>query len=187
MVQRRFCLVLSEYVIIVAFALYRRFIQATEQKLKLFLFNSSCFSLSHEVGTMRRDKIVHLSGKAEIIGSNAIKGTKQANRDLCCLECRNDLDIVHLNDSGIVHHESISMTTQMGKTFTLTTVIKSANWHVTMNCNYSCRFCFYKNMTGEFKDIKKARHILETLKAKKLKRSTLLAANPCYTKIWTTF
>lgn len=116
---------------------------------------------------MRRDKIVHLSGKAEIIGSNAIKRTKLANRDLCCLECRNDLDIAHLNDSEIVHHD---------------TRIRSANWHVTMNCNYNCRFCFYKNMTGEFKDIKKAKHILETLKAKGIEKINFAGGEPLLCK-----
>jgi len=127
---------------------------------------------------MRRDKMVHLSGKAEIIGSNAIKRTKQANRDLCFLECRNDLDIVHLNDSVVVHYESIFMTIQVGKTFTLTTGIRSANWHVTMDCNYKCRFCFYKNMTGKFKDIEKARHILETLKAKGIEKINFTGGEP---------
>ncbi len=122
--------------------------------------------------------MAHFSGKAEIIDSNAIKRTKQANRDLHFLEYRNDLDIVHLNDSGVVHHESIFMTNQVEKTFTLTTGIRSVNWHVTMDCNYKCRFCFYKNMTGKFKDIEIARHMLEKLKAKGIDKINFTGGEP---------
>lgn len=58
------------------------------------------------------------------------------------------------------------------------TTIKSVNWHVTMNCNYKCRFCFYKNMSGEFKDIEKARQKLETLKAKGIEKINFAGGEP---------
>ncbi|MFA0822731.1 MAG: viperin family antiviral radical SAM protein [Methanomethylovorans sp.] len=56
--------------------------------------------------------------------------------------------------------------------------IRSVNWHVTMNCNYKCRFCFYKNMSGEFKDIEKARKKLETLKAKGIEKINFAGGEP---------
>ena len=58
------------------------------------------------------------------------------------------------------------------------TTIRSVNWHVTMNCNYKCRFCFYKNMRGEFKDIEKARQKLETLKAKGIEKINFAGGEP---------
>ncbi|WP_196214079.1 viperin family antiviral radical SAM protein [Methanolobus vulcani] len=127
---------------------------------------------------MKRENIVHFSGEAELIGFNDIDGTKQANTDLCIQDCRNDLDIVHLNDYGIIRHSSIPYATITGKTLTPATSIRSANWHVTMNCNYNCRFCFYKNMIGEFKDIEKTRHILETLKNKGIEKINFAGGEP---------
>ncbi len=56
--------------------------------------------------------------------------------------------------------------------------IKSVNWHVTMNCNYKCRFCFYKNMSGEFKDLKNAKHKLETLKSKGITKINFAGGEP---------
>ncbi|WP_342304927.1 viperin family antiviral radical SAM protein [Methanolobus sp. ZRKC5] len=56
--------------------------------------------------------------------------------------------------------------------------IRSVNWHVTMNCNYKCRFCFYKSMSGEFKDIEKARQKLETLKAKGIEKINFAGGEP---------
>ncbi|KGK99659.1 hypothetical protein LI82_00070 [Methanococcoides methylutens] len=56
--------------------------------------------------------------------------------------------------------------------------IRSVNWHVTMNCNYNCRFCFYKNMSGEFKDIEKGRQKLETLKAKGIEKINFAGGEP---------
>jgi len=58
------------------------------------------------------------------------------------------------------------------------TTIRSVNWHVTMNCNYNCRFCFYKNMSGEFKDFEKARHKLETLKSKGIEKINFAGGEP---------
>jgi radical S-adenosyl methionine domain-containing protein 2 len=56
--------------------------------------------------------------------------------------------------------------------------IKSANWHLTMACNYSCRFCFYKNMKGEFMDREKARHILEVLRARGIEKINFAGGEP---------
>lgn len=56
--------------------------------------------------------------------------------------------------------------------------IKSVNWHVTMNCNYKCSFCFYKNMSGEFKDLEKANHKLETLKSKGIEKINFAGGEP---------
>jgi radical S-adenosyl methionine domain-containing protein 2 len=47
-----------------------------------------------------------------------------------------------------------------------------------MNCNYKCRFCFYKNMSGEFKDFEKARQKLETLKAKGIEKINFAGGEP---------
>ncbi len=58
------------------------------------------------------------------------------------------------------------------------TIIRSVNWHVTMNCNYNCRFCFYKNMSGEFKDLEKARHKLETLRSKGIEKINFAGGEP---------
>ncbi|MDK2947550.1 MAG: radical S-adenosyl methionine protein 2 [Methanolobus sp.] len=127
---------------------------------------------------MRKEKIVDLSGTAELTGFKDIEGTKQANTDLCIQDCRNDLDIVHLNDYGTVRHSSIPVATLVGDTLISATRIRSANWHVTMNCNYNCRFCFDKNMTGEFKDIEKARHILETLKTRGIEKINFAGGEP---------
>lgn len=127
---------------------------------------------------MKRENIVYFSGKAELIGFNDTSEKKQANTDLCIQDCRNNLDIVHLNDYGIIRHSSIPYATIKGKNLTPVTNIRSANWHVTMNCNYNCRFCFYKNMTGEFKDIEKARHILETLKERGIEKVNFAGGEP---------
>lgn len=59
-----------------------------------------------------------------------------------------------------------------------TTEIKSVNWHVTMNCNYKCSFCFYKNMSGEFRDLEKARHKLETLKSRGIEKINFAGGEP---------
>lgn len=56
--------------------------------------------------------------------------------------------------------------------------IQSVNWHVTMNCNYKCRFCFYKNMSGDFKDLEKAKQKLETLKAKGIEKINFAGGEP---------
>ncbi|WP_370575562.1 viperin family antiviral radical SAM protein [Methanomethylovorans sp.] len=56
--------------------------------------------------------------------------------------------------------------------------IRSANWHLTMDCNYSCRFCFYKNMSGEFKNLEKARHKLEVLKSKGIEKINFAGGEP---------
>ncbi|MCQ6963712.1 viperin family antiviral radical SAM protein [Methanolobus chelungpuianus] len=56
--------------------------------------------------------------------------------------------------------------------------IRSANWHLTMACNYSCRFCFYKNMKGEFKGCERARHILEVLKARGIEKINFAGGEP---------
>ncbi|KKH92340.1 hypothetical protein EO95_02825 [Methanosarcina sp. 1.H.T.1A.1] len=58
------------------------------------------------------------------------------------------------------------------------TTVRSVNWHVTMNCNYKCRFCFYKNMSGEFKDVEKAKQKLETLKAKGIEKINFAGGEP---------
>lgn len=60
----------------------------------------------------------------------------------------------------------------------MNTTIRSVNWHVTMNCNYRCRFCFYKNMKGEFKHLEKARNKLEVLKAKGIEKINFAGGEP---------
>lgn len=42
-------------------------------------------------------------------------------------------------------------------------IIKSVNWHITSRCNYSCRFCFTKNLLSENIDTKRAEEILAIL------------------------
>lgn len=56
--------------------------------------------------------------------------------------------------------------------------IRSANWHLTMACNYNCRFCFYKNMNGEFRDREKSRHVLEVLKARGIEKINFAGGEP---------
>lgn len=56
--------------------------------------------------------------------------------------------------------------------------IKSANWHITMNCNYKCRFCFYKNMKGEFNDIDKAESMLKTLRSRGIEKINFAGGEP---------
>lgn len=67
---------------------------------------------------------------------------------------------------------------ETGLKLTTSTTIRSVNWHMTMNCNYNCRFCFYKNMSGEFKDIEKAKQKLETLKAKGIEKINFAGGEP---------
>lgn len=38
--------------------------------------------------------------------------------------------------------------------------IRSVNWHITSRCNYSCRFCFMKNLKDGFAEILNAERIL---------------------------
>lgn len=44
-------------------------------------------------------------------------------------------------------------------------IIRSVNWHVTMSCNYNCRFCFYKNTKGEVIDLEKVGNKLRKLRS----------------------
>lgn len=56
--------------------------------------------------------------------------------------------------------------------------IRSVNWHITMNCNYKCRFCFYKNMKGEFNDIDKAESMLKTLRSRGIEKINFAGGEP---------
>lgn len=56
--------------------------------------------------------------------------------------------------------------------------IRSVNWHVTMNCNYKCRFCFYKNMSGEFDDMDKAESKLKVLKSHGIEKINFAGGEP---------
>ena len=57
-------------------------------------------------------------------------------------------------------------------------IIRSVNWHVTMNCNYKCRFCFYKNMSGEFDDMDKAKSKLKMLKSHGIEKINFAGGEP---------
>ena len=57
-------------------------------------------------------------------------------------------------------------------------IIHSVNWHITMNCNYKCRFCFYKNMNGEFNDIDKAESKLKMLRSLGIEKINFAGGEP---------
>ena len=57
-------------------------------------------------------------------------------------------------------------------------IIRSVNWHVTMNCNYNCRFCFYKNTKGEFIDLDKAENKLKKLRSIGIDKINITGGEP---------
>ena len=38
--------------------------------------------------------------------------------------------------------------------------ITSANWHITDNCNYNCKFCFMRNLPGAMSRDKGKNHVI---------------------------
>lgn len=59
-----------------------------------------------------------------------------------------------------------------------TVKIRSVNFHITMDCNYRCRFCFYRNMSGEFRDLKGVKHKLEILRSMGIEKINFAGGEP---------
>ena len=56
--------------------------------------------------------------------------------------------------------------------------IRSANWHITTNCNYRCKFCFAKNLGKDLIDIDRIDHILRHLHEKGIEKLNLVGGEP---------
>lgn len=59
-----------------------------------------------------------------------------------------------------------------------TVIIKSVNFHITMDCNYRCRFCFYRNMSGEFRGLKNVKHKLDILRSRGIEKINFAGGEP---------
>jgi len=110
-----------------------------------------------------------VNGSDELIGAGIIERTSNeyGQSNYTCL-----------STDGAIHQSIFSMVPSVGGASGSPIEIKSANWHVTMNCNYRCKFCFYKNMIGEFRDLERAKHILETLKSKGIEKINFAGGEP---------
>ena len=56
--------------------------------------------------------------------------------------------------------------------------IESANWHLTDRCNYSCTFCFVKNLPGEEVDLELGRNIIGTLDRAGISKVNFVGGEP---------
>jgi Predicted Fe-S oxidoreductases len=57
-------------------------------------------------------------------------------------------------------------------------MIRSANWHITSNCNYKCKFCFAKEMRPEIRSIEKQTKILQKLKELGIEKLNIVGGEP---------
>ncbi|MEA1985747.1 MAG: viperin family antiviral radical SAM protein [Euryarchaeota archaeon] len=118
---------------------------------------------------MIRENRILVTGRDEIIGSSTFERASREDEEnyFSCL-----------NHVGAIHQFAFSRLPWVERESESPIEIKSANWHVTMNCNYRCKFCFYKNMTGEFRNLERAKHILETLKSKGIEKINFAGGEP---------
>lgn len=58
------------------------------------------------------------------------------------------------------------------------TNIKSANWHFTSKCNYSCKFCSRQNCTSDLMSLKSVDNILTHLKNLGIEKLNLVGGEP---------
>ena len=56
--------------------------------------------------------------------------------------------------------------------------VRSVNWHITQRCNYSCRFCFSKNLDQEIKNLETAQEILQYLRSMGMEKINLVGGEP---------
>ena len=57
-------------------------------------------------------------------------------------------------------------------------IIKSANWHITIKCNYNCKFCFSRRLDKEIEDLNSARDMLDQLKNLGIEKITITGGEP---------
>ncbi len=56
--------------------------------------------------------------------------------------------------------------------------VRSVNWHITQRCNYSCRFCFSKNLDQEIKNLETAQEILQYLRSMGMEKINFVGGEP---------
>jgi radical S-adenosyl methionine domain-containing protein 2 len=56
--------------------------------------------------------------------------------------------------------------------------IRSANWHLTTRCNYSCRFCFSRKLDAEIRNLRSAEEVLKKLASLGIEKINFAGGEP---------
>ncbi len=125
-----------------------------------------------------KDRVLDV-GRSENIDSILVERRFREDESACSLNYENAFSsVTRPLNIRVMSYQTFPVANWSNKRPAGNKKIRSVNWHVTMKCNYQCRFCFYKNMTGEFEDIGKTRHKLEVLKKRGIEKINFAGGEP---------